>query len=1548
MSNLDKRIANLSKERLELLMQKLQTKKGQEILPSERQNNPLPLSFAQQQLWFLDQLIPDSSLYIIPIALRLLGYLDVMALEHSLYELVSRHEALRTTFVHTNGVPGQVVTPISVVQTPILTFIDLSTLSTDQQEIEIRKLCLAEAQRSFDLVHDLLLRTTLLHLTEKTHVLLLTVHHIASDAWSTNILYHELSVLYEAFVKRQPSPLPPLPIQYADFAQWQQDRLQGTLLEKQLTYWQEQLRGVPVLELPTDYPRPAIQSFRGASYTLPPLSIALVKRLKVISEEEGVTLFMTLLAAFQILLMRYSRQEDIAVGSPIANRSPKELEGLIGYFVNMLVLRGDLSGNVSFKEMLRRTRQVTLDAYANLDLPLDQLVGKLQPERSVSYNPLYQVVFQLLNTPQKSLSLEGIVGQPLVVETEVVKGDLVFTFIETELGSLQGEVSYRTDLFTSKTIIHMMDHFQTLVAEISANPTQQIWNIPLLSEEELQQIVIGWNDTVVEYPRNQCIHHLFEDQVLRTPESIAIICGQQQVTYSELNRQANQLARYLRTIGVGSEVRVGICIERSVSLVIGLLGILKAGGVYVPLDHKYPKERLIYMLEAAEVSVLLTCQNLVEANILQRVSVVYLENSLESTALQSQENVSRTGVSDNLAYILYTSGSTGEPKGVCVTHKNVVRLVKENNYVSMNSDEVFLLFAPLTFDASTFELWGCLLNGARLIIPPPHMPTLHELGELLLRYQVTTLWLTAGLFHQMVEVNLEGFLSIRQLLTGGDVLSISHVRRAIQELGDDRIINGYGPTEGTTFTCCYTVTASSLLNTSVQIGRPIANTEVYLLDAWLQPIPIGVAGELYIGGDGLARGYLNCPDLTATSFIPHPFSRIPGQRLYRTGDLARYREDGTIEFLGRQDKQVKIRGFRIELGEIEIVLNQHPAIQEAVLLIRENAPDTKSLVAYILPREQQKLSKSELHTYMEEKLPSYMIPSRFVFLDELPLTVNGKLDRQALAKMTSSQVADERNFALPRTPVEERLADIWKRVLGLAQVSIYDNFFEVGGDSLLSVRAAALASQAGLGITTLQMLQHQTIAELSRVATNMPIIRAEQGLVQGSVPFTSAQSYFFNELQSFNPHHSNGAVLLKTLQPLDCDLLEQTIQHLYRYHDALRLRFIQKEYEWEQSIINDGALDLPPISWINLSELPNDEQITTVEKMASQLQTMLHLTNGPLMRLAYFDFGNQKQGRLLWVIHHMITDGFSNDILIQDFQTVYQQLQHGEEVRLPSKTTSFKAWAERQYSFAQSAILQKELEEYWLTLPWEKLVPLPLDCPEGKAIDTLASSRTVETALSTEETSVLLEQVLDADTQILDILLTALVWGCTRWTGSPLVYVRVLDHGRETIFDDIDLSRTIGFIAFGKRLLLDAAGSRVPEDILRLVKEQLRRVPNRGIGYSLLHHLSEDKYTKTRLQVIPPFREINFDYINYTSHIKPILAEAPLFELAREEKGPTRGLDEYRDCTLACTCIVTDYQLRVLWEYGESIHRRATIEALAQDHIEAVRVLIKYLHKKTL
>ncbi len=1038
-----------------------------------------PLSFAQQRLWFLNQLEPNSDFYNVPAAVHITGRMNVSVLVDGCNEILRRHESLRTTFITSEGEPRQVIAPAQTLNLPI---VDLSALPAAEREAQARRLASEEAQRPFDLRRGPLLRAELVLLGEEEHLLLLTMHHIISDGWSMNILLRELAALYEAFSSGRPSPLAELPIQYADFALWQRERLSGEVLKTQLAYWKEQLQGAPTaLELPTNRVRPKVQTHYGAEAARH-FSKELSDELKSLSRREDVTLFMTLLAAFQLLLSRYSGQEEIVVGSPIANRTCNEIEGLIGFFVNTLALRTNLSGNPSFRQVLARVRKTALEAYTHQDIPFEKLVEELQPPREMSRHPLFQVMFVLQNTSQPTLAFSGLTLRPLEMANHTSKFDLMLTMEETGQG-LKALLEYNTDLFDATTITRMLGHLETLLEGIVADPARRIADLPLLTETERHQLLMEWNATKCEFGDSICLHELFERQIERTPDRVALISEDQRLTYSEVNRRANKLAHYLRSLGVGPETLVGLCAERSVEMIVGLLGVLKAGGAYVPLDPSYPPERLAFMLEDAQVPVVLTQKKLVAALPMRGAQpVVCLDADWEVIAEESDERLATEATAENLAYVIYTSGSTGKPKGVMISHKAISNhmLWMQQTFPLEAADRV-LQKTPFSFDASVWEFYAPLLVGAQLLMARAggHQDPAYLL-ELINEQRVTILQLVPSLLRMLVEQQepgLESCQTLRRVFCGGEALTVELSEKFSERLTAE-LINLYGPTEAAidvTSRRCERRRGGQI----VPLGRPIANTQIYILDQHLHPVPVGVIGELYIGGEGLGRGYRNRPELTAEKFIPHPFSTEAGARLYKSGDLARYLPSGDIEFVGRTDEQVKVRGYRIELGEIEAALSGHPRVREAVVLARDSAAGEKQLAAYFTTRDERAPSIKELRQYLKQKLPEYMVPSAIVVLDEMPLTANGKVDRRALP--VPAQVTREETFVVPRDAIEEQLAKLWIEMLGLKQVSINDNFFDLGGHSLLASRLVSRARETfHVELPLRSFFEAATIAEMTR------------------------------------------------------------------------------------------------------------------------------------------------------------------------------------------------------------------------------------------------------------------------------------------------------------------------------------------------------------------------------------------------------------------------------------------------------------------------------------
>ncbi|MBZ5536434.1 MAG: amino acid adenylation domain-containing protein [Acidobacteriia bacterium] len=1048
----------------------------QPLRPIPRQIHHV-LSFAQQRLWLLDQMEPESPVYNISGGTSLAGPLKIAALEQALNEIIRRHEVLRTTFGESDEQPVQNIARAMRVEVPL---VDLGSLTREQRELEIQRVAVEEAQKPFNLTVGPLLRTVLLRLGDDNHVLLYTMHHIVSDAWSIGIFMRELTTLYGAYSAGKPSPLSELPIQYADFAHWQREWLQGEVLNSQLAYWKRQLAGaLQVLELPTDRPRPRVQTFVGAVATLD-LPKELSYELRGLARSEGVTLFMLLLAAFQTLLYRYSHQEDVVVGSPIANRNRVEIEPLIGFFVNTLVLRTDLSGNPTFRELLARVREVALGAYSHQDLPFEKLVEELRPERSLSHSPLFQVAFSMENAPGSPLESAGLTLTPLELEWKTSKFDLTL-FMHESPTALRGVLEYNTDLFDGSTMGRMLSHFQSLLENLVADPGQRISQPSLLNDAEWQKVVVEWNQTASEYPRDKCIHQLVEAQVERTPDAVAVVYGESGLTYRELNTKANQLAHHLRGLGVGPDIAVVLFMERSVEMVISLLAILKAGGAYVPLDTTYPPERIKVMLEDAKGRVLITDRPVTAELLSHPIQILRLDKDWDTIGQEPIENPVNQTNGESLAYVIYTSGSTGKPKGTCIPHCAINRLLSNTNYIEIQSSDNVAQASNASFDAATFEIWGALLSGARLVgIPRDVILSPQAFAKALHDQNISIMFLTTALFNQMAREAPGAFARLRCLLFGGEAVDPRWVREVLHTHPPQRLLHVYGPTETTTFATWHLVNGVEPDAVTIPIGRPISNTEAYILDPNLQPVPIGLSGELHLGGDGLARGYLNRPDLTAEKFIPHPFNQVHGARLYKTGDLCRFLEDGSIEFLGRIDTQVKIRGFRVELEEIESVLDQHPGVQECVVVMREDTPGDKRLVAYLVPRNQGKPVVSELRSLLKQKLPDYMVPGTFVILDSLPLSPNGKVDRRALPIPDASRPDLEEKYIAPRNPVEEVLVGILGEVLGLERVGIHDNFFELGGHSLMATRAVGRIRDAfELELPLRRLFEAPTAAELA-------------------------------------------------------------------------------------------------------------------------------------------------------------------------------------------------------------------------------------------------------------------------------------------------------------------------------------------------------------------------------------------------------------------------------------------------------------------------------------
>ncbi|MEM8718482.1 MAG: amino acid adenylation domain-containing protein [Cyanobacteria bacterium P01_G01_bin.39] len=1040
------------------------------IQPVNRSES-LPLSFAQQRLWFMEQLQPGGAVYNIHSGVKLSGDLDLDVLAASLNEIIRRHEVLRTNFKTESGQPQQVINADVQID---LTIRDLQQLDKSEREATATELLRHEASRAFDLERELLLRVTVIRLASREHIVLLVMHHIISDGWSMDLLIKELITLYQAYTAREPSSLPKLTIQYADFAKWQREWLQGEVLEQQLSYWKQQLTGtLPVLQLPTDFPRGRIQTFKGANQSFR-LGEQLTQKLNVLAQKSGVTMFMLLLAAYKVLLSRHSGQEDIIVGVPIANRNRAEIEALVGFFTNTLVLRSNLANCPTFKDFLLQIKELTYGAYDHQDLPFEKLVEELQPERDLSYNPLFQAKFRLENIP-RPIEIPELTITPLKQTEFAAKLDLSLDMYETTSG-LVGGFEYNTDLFKPETINRLIGHFRTLLEGIVSNPNCRLTELPILTPAETQQILLDWNDTQIEFPSNLCFHQIFEVQVAKTPNNIALVFQEQELTYAELEQKSNELANYLVSLGVQPEVRVGICCDRSFELIIAFLAVLKAGGAYVPLDPVYPQSRLDYIVQDSQISILLTQTKHQDQFPDSNLTIINLD---DPTPSPTPSPSAPSAHPDNLAYIIYTSGSTGQPKGVLIPHRGLTNLTEHKiRACQVDASSCVLQFFSFSFDASIPEIIMSLGCGAKLCLADRETLLPGEgLLNLMRSQKVTHITMTPSALATLPAAELP---DLKMVLVGGEAPSAE----LINQWSENRLfINAYGPTE-------VTVNASMV---SCGNGNPVeptiapsANKKLYICDRHLQLVPVGVVGELHIAGVGLARGYLNRPDLTAEKFIPNPFlsrgefgSNFSSAQLYKTGDLAYYLPDGRIQLLGRIDNQVKIRGFRIEPGEIELLINQHPDVKISVVTPLENSQGIKYLAGYIVPKQDRKIKVGNLSNYLRSQVPNYMIPQHLIVLDALPLNPNGKVDLTALPTPSEIKQETATEVIAPRNDNEAKLVEIFIQVLEVERVSIDDNFFDLGGHSLLATKLIALLlEEFKIDINVIDLFEAPTVEGL--------------------------------------------------------------------------------------------------------------------------------------------------------------------------------------------------------------------------------------------------------------------------------------------------------------------------------------------------------------------------------------------------------------------------------------------------------------------------------------
>ena len=1489
----------------------------------------LPLSFAQQRLWFLTQYEPESPEYNIPQGFRIEGPLAPERLKRAVDAILARHEALRTTFPAVDGQPMQLVADRLLLDLPVT---DLTDQPAPERHDLARRAAVADAVRPFDLTLGPLLRALLFCTGPEEHLLFLNVHHVVYDGWSGGVFATELAALYAALSADRPAPLPELPVQYLDFSIWQRGWLSGEVLAGQLDYWKGRLLGAPPLDLATDRPRPAVRTHHGGTADLV-LPRALAEGLTRLGQSTGGTLYVALSAAMKALLHHYTGQEDLTLGTLIANRTLPETERMIGFFANTLALRTDLSGDPAFRTLLEREREVALGAYTHQDLPFEKLVDEINPQRDLARTPIFQAMLILQNQPGGPLVIPGLRISEVQIDNATSKFELTLYAIEREDG-LAAYLEYNTDLFDPATVRRFLGHLAALAQGALADPALPLSELSWFSPEEARQLLHDWNATTVEFPRDRCLHDLITLQVARTPGAVAVELEGERVTYQDLDGQANRLARHLRRLGVGPEVLVGLAVERSFDMMVGLLGILKAGGAYVPLDPEYPRERLAYMLEQSGLRVLLTQERLLgkfPALPETGARVLVLDRDEDRAAIDAEDATPfDSGVRpENLAYILYTSGSTGKPKGVQIPHGAVVNfLLSMARRPGMTSADTLLAVTTLSFDIAGLELYLPLVQGARVVLVPRDVAQAGEqLLDRLTRSGTTVMQATPATWRLLLGAGWKGDGRLK-VLCGGEALPRDLADSILAEAAS--LWNVYGPTEATIWSMLQEVRKGE----RISIGKPLDNTQVYLLSPRGRSVPVGVPGELSIGGAGLARGYRDRPDLTAERFVPDPFSQTPGARLYRTGDLARHLPDGTVEFLGRIDHQVKVRGFRIELGEIETVLAEHPGIAQTVVLAREDTPGTRRLVAYFVARTSEPPKSQELRDFLKSRLPEYMVPALFVPLETLPLTPNGKVDRRALP--APDQDRSERPYVAPSTPVELELAALWAEILGVKRVGLDDDFFELGGDSLLVIRVVSKANKKGLGITTKQLFQHRTLGELARVAGTSHVL-AEQGEVEGVIPFTPAQLHFLDQRHT-RPHYHSLGMILEGKTPLDPWAAREAFRAVLVHHDNLRVRLVEDEVgarlltdpiaRWEANL---------PFLRVRLPPLDGDAWERAFAAIKTDLIVGFDLHRGPLLRGVLIERPGEVPERtertLVLIGHFLIADIGSWQTVLDDFDLAYRQALAGEAIQLPAKTTSARQWADRLAERAHSMDMGPE-KEYWFSDARRSAPAVPLDFPQG--VNTMASSLSVRIALTEEETRALLTDISRTHkVQIDAILLTSVLYAFAPWTGARKLQISLLGHGREPLYDDVDLTRTVGWLnTFYPAFLTLPEGDDLVAAVQH-VNQQLRQIPNGGIGYGVLRYLSKDKDFLERVRTMPE-PGLFFNYFG-DDNSKELVGLTKLDGFGGYGyDGSTR-----RGYPLAFGVYIQQDRMILRWERSGNVHREETIQAVAERSAEVLRRLIR-------
>lgn len=1474
-----------------------------------------PLSHPQRRIWYTEVIHSDKGICNLRFLFKLHRKMNYSKLNQVVNRVISENDGLCIRLKE-NGhqEPKQYFIKHEEKEFEFFDFSNVENSDLLEEWIE------QKTKETFTLFNSNLYYFALIKLNDNECAVFGNVHHIIMDGLSIQIFTEQIAKHY--YDMHNETEEGEIKNSYVQFLANEQTYLNSSRFQKDQKFWLEEFKTLPSVTGLKPYN--TYQVSTKASRETFILSEHLKRKIELFSENYKFSLYTLFVTTFSLSMYRWTSSLDIALGMAYGNRMTKMERKLIGMMVSTVPLRMDIDPEEEVLSFIGRVSRKQSKSLRHQKYPFDLLLKQINKENNSNVR-LFGTTIDYRDRDESGDSL-------WIANREEVQDFAVHIENLIDIDSLHVHIDYREELFSKEEIKRFFNVMLAIMENTFENPKQKVAEIEIISDEDKRKSLVEFNNPKLDFPPRETLHELFERQAMIYPNAIAVTYEKEKVTYKELNERANQLAHYLQKKGIGPDTLVGLCVERSLEMIVGILGILKAGGAYVPLDPTYPEQRLQYILEDASIQLFVTQESLKELKWLpENVESICLDRDQEEIGKESKTLPVSNVNSQNLAYVIYTSGSTGNPKGVMIEHHNVIRLFKSTDcWYQFNEKDTWTLFHSYAFDFSVWEIWGALLYGGKLVVVPYWISrSPKDFYQLLVEEEVTVLNQTPSAFRQLIRVceheDKNKNLQLRYVIFGGEALEPISLLPWFQRYGDKepQLINMYGITETTVHVTYYPITLDDVYHASrSNIGKRIPDLEVYILDAYQQPVPIGVDGELYIGGAGLARGYLNRPELTAERFISHPFSSDPKSRLYRTGDLARYLPDGNLDYRGRIDHQVKIRGFRIEIGEIESTLNAYASIKEAVVIVREDQPGDKRLVAYVVGDG----NVGAWREYLKAKLPSYMVPSGYVTMEAIPLTANGKVDREALPMPEEKQINSE--CVGPRNSNEQILATIWKQVLGIKKVGIYDNFFEIGGDSILSIQIISQASQVGLKLTPKQMFECPTIAELAQVAIETQGVQAEQGIVTGDVPLTPIQYWFF-EQEHPHPEHWNQSMLLRVKERLDVKLLEGAILNLIKHHDALRFRYEQlPNGTWRQR--NEGTDELSVLHVVKRNKVNEKEWNKIIQEEMNINQASFNLVTGPLMRVVYFEDNLTGNDRIFWVIHHLVVDGVSWRILLEDLQVVYNQMKQGQGIRLPAKSTSFKEWSEQLQTYSDSGI-SKEVQDYWNEQVEKETMTIPMDYPIQET--TEESIDQVTRTLGVEETQALLHEVpVTHKTRINEVLLAALGQAIVDCTNQQTVSIHLEGHGREEMIEGIDLSRTVGWFTSIYPVHLNFQGTKTPIEGLKAVKEQLRRIPNHGVDYGILRYLNKE--------ILPFYQQKPSISFNYLGQFDQVFSKESLF---MQEAGFTfldHAPDSKPSHLIDVIGMVKDEKLHFIWMYSREQFSKLKIQVIADGMLRHLRELI--------